>query len=228
MITVTLKDNESFGRTAQIHMPGYALPPPGRFLLELRRDAGAPVAHSFSTDAGSLQAIGVDAPSETIVLAMLATQQEVAELAGVYIGDLLYVESAESSNLGAFLFDVQAGVTQPQLAQTVDYASLAAFSPLRDIADASAATVLALMQRGATGPAPFGALAPWASNRNYAAGPPASFVTHAGAAYLCSEAHVSGAAFDPSKWTALIDPDWGFPIATTLDFNGVGGALTMI
>jgi len=225
MITVRLKDNETFARSAQIHMPGYALPPTGSFALELRRDAGAPLALGFSSGAGSLRVIGVDAATEKIIIALLASARDVATLSGVYQGDLLYIDGAESSNLARFLFDVEPGVTQAALVAPTDYSALAVFEPLRDIAQEDAASVLQFMQRGATGPAPWGALAPWEPGVTYSVGPPASLVAFGGGAFICAATHVSGATFDFSKWTRLVDPDWGFPTNHSLDLGANGASL---
>jgi hypothetical protein len=225
MITVRLKDNETFARSAQIHMPGFSLPPSGGFFMELRREAGAPVALGFSSADGSLRVIGVDAPGETIVLALLARAHDIAALSGVYAGDLLYVENGESVNLTTLLFDVEEGVTRPSLSEPGDIGALVGFDGLRDIADADASTLLQVMQRGPTGPAPFGALTRWAPGALYAKGPPASFVAYGGGVFICATSHVSDATFDATKWTPLVDPEWDFPTAVQLEFGADGAAL---
>jgi len=151
MLTVTLKDNETFARSAEILMPGFALPPSGAFTLELRRYPGAPVALAFSSAIGSARVLAHDSQKGSIVLALLASAQDVSQLSGVYRADLVYVANAEAENIGSFIFDVQKGVTRPALPPAPPYGDIGAWGPITDISGAGAATTLQLLQRGLTG-----------------------------------------------------------------------------
>ena len=67
-------------------------------------------------------------------------------------------------------------------------------------------TKFLLLVSGIVGPVPWGQAQVWTEGDTYLVGPPASLVTNAGGLYVCTTAHVAGASFDPTKWTALIEP----------------------
>jgi len=70
-------------------------------------------------------------------------------------------------------------------------------------------TVLPRGDIGPPGPPPLGPLAPWSAATAYVAATnksPASFVSINGGCYACSVSHLSGAIFDPTNWTPVVDP----------------------
>lgn len=50
--------------------------------------------------------------------------------------------------------------------------------------------------RGPRGPSPLGPLGDWTAGATYVAGPPASFVTHGAASYVCTSSHTAGVFAD--------------------------------
>lgn len=156
MRRIALANNEAISRSFIVRMPGYDMPPPGEWTMELRRRAiatGAP-DFVFSSAIGNLRVIAYDAPNKKVVLALLAPAQAVADLHDSYKADLVYVEGGRlPKTLGTFLFIFARGVTRVDLAEPPPaYDDLASWAPIVDISGANATTVLSMVERGLPGP----------------------------------------------------------------------------
>lgn len=156
MRRIALANNEAISRSLTVRMPGYDMPPPGEWTMELRRRAiatGAP-DFVFSSAIGNLRIVAYDAPNKKVVLALLAPAQAVADLHDSYKADLVYVEGGLlPKTLGTFLFIFSRGVTHLDLTEPPPaYDDLASWAPIVDISGANAATVLSMVERGLPGP----------------------------------------------------------------------------
>lgn len=155
MRRIHLSNNEAISRSFVVRMPGYAMPPAGEWIMELRRraiTAGEP-AFVFSSEIGNLRVIAYDAPARKAVLAMLAPPQLIADLTDSYVADLVYVEDGLSKNLERFVFNFRRGVSRVDLPEPPPaYDDLASWQPIVDISGGDAATVLSVVERGLPGP----------------------------------------------------------------------------
>jgi hypothetical protein len=155
MRRIHLSNNEAISRSFVVRMPGYAMPPAGEWIMELRRraiTAGEP-AFVFSSGIGNLRVIAYDAPARKAVLAMLAPPQLIADLTDSYVADLVYVEDGLSKNLERFVFNFRRGVSRVDLQEPPPaYDDLASWQPIVDISGGDAATVLSVVERGLPGP----------------------------------------------------------------------------
>lgn len=225
-IQVTAQNNATFARSLVLAMPGYALPlalsSSAYFLAQLRstqdptQTAFQQIALVFDSRQNSIGIVADDTAANTVTLAFLAPAQAMAQLnpADAYFADLLYVAGGDVAYFGTLQFTISQGVTLGCFGTPPSFASIASWPPLTDIAGASPATVLSIQTQGLPGPIPWGTVAPWAADTVYQSNAPASVVTNALSVWLCTTSHTSGAAFDPSKWLALIDAT-GLQAATT-------------
>jgi hypothetical protein len=226
-IQVTAQNNATFARSLVLAMPGYALPlalsSNAYFLAQLRstqdptQAAFQQIALVFDSRQNSIGVVADDTVANTVTLALLAPAQAMAQLnpAETYFADLLYVSGGDVAYFGTLQFAISQGVTLGYFGTPPSFASIASWPPLTDIAGASPATVLSIQTQGLPGPIPWGAAAPWAADTVYQSNPPASVVTNALSVWLCTTSHTSGAAFDPSKWLALVDSTGLQAAATT-------------
>ena len=216
-IAVAAPNNATFARSLVLGMPGYALPPTGRFIAELRattdptQAAFADIALRFDSQIGSISVIAYDGTAQTATIALLASAQDMAGLAGgaSYTADLVYIQGDDVANFGQLAFSIVQGLSCAPLPPAPSYSSLTSWGPIVDIAGASAPTILSIETQGLpgpVGPAPWGPLAAWAPTHVYSAATstaPASAVTNAGSSYYCISTHTSGATFDASKWQEI-------------------------
>lgn len=208
---VTAPNNATFARSLVLGMPGYTLPPPGRFLAELRSTTDptqaefAQIALRFDSQVGSIGVTAYDGVEQTATVALLASAQDMAQLssAETYTADLVYIQGNDVANFGQFVFTITQGLTLAPLPAAPSYGALASWGPIVDIAGASAPTVLAIESQGLPGPAAWSATTAWAATTQYQAYPPASVVTYGDDTYVCSTSHTSTSTFDPTKWTLL-------------------------
>jgi hypothetical protein len=208
-IAVALQAGTTFARTATVAMPNYPSPPAGKWRLDFSAGAGAVPVLSFSSDDGSIGVNAHDAGAQTVSLVFLAAAQDSVNIpAGTYSGYLVYVDGAGAEQAGDdFLLTVTAAANGAILPPAPAYSDIASWGPLTDIAGTPTATALQMLPRGLSGPAgpqPWTTPAAWGPYTTYVAEAPASAVIYGSSVFICLVDHISGAAFDPTKWQELI------------------------
>jgi hypothetical protein len=214
---IAAQNNATFARSVQLGMPGYALPlalsANAWFRMQLRstldptQAAFQQVALTFDSRQGSIGVIAQDTTANIVTLGLLASAQAMAALdpAQTWYGDLVYVAGGNVAYFGTLEIAVSQGVTLGDLGSAPSYDSLASWPPPVDIAGTAPSTILSVQTQGLPGPIPWAPAAPWAANTVYRSAAPASLVTFGLSTWVCTTAHTSGTAFDPTKFLALVD-----------------------